>query len=162
MNLDDWARTWGIGPAAMADLRSRLQMDGHNPTPHPKRPEEGCSEARVEGLLLLEAAQKSVTLWRNNVGALLDARGVPVRYGLANDSKAMNEKIKSSDYIGIRPVLITPMHVGYTIGQFVARETKHGAWKYRGDAHEEAQLKFINYVLAQGGDAGFATGPGTL
>lgn len=162
MNLDEWARTWAIGPAAMKDLRDRMCMTGLIATAHPKRPDEGASESRVESLLRLEASQENVLLWRNNVGALLDERGVPVRYGLANESKAMNKAIKSSDYIGLRPVLITPAHVGHTIGQFVARETKHGTWKYTGDEHERAQKVFIDLVLANGGDASFATGVGTL
>jgi hypothetical protein len=88
--------------------------------------------------------------------------GKLVRYGLANDSKAVNEMIKSSDLIGIRPVLITPAHVGYTVGQFVAREVKAGAWMYRGTSHEQAQKRFLELVAGMGGDACFANGEGTL
>lgn len=162
MNLDEWAAQWAIQPAALADLKARMCMTGLIATAHPKRPGEGASESRVESLLRLEAAQKGILLFRNNVGALLDARGVPVRYGLANESAAMNKKIKSADYIGLRPVVITSGHVGKTFGQFVARETKHGAWVYRGDDHEKAQKVFLDLVLANGGDASFATGVGTL
>lgn len=130
---------------------------------HPKRADEGASESRVQSAVRLEASQKNVLMMRNNVGALLDERGVPVRYGLMNESKAMNQAVKSSDLIGIRPVLIGPQHLGATIGQFVARECKHGAWRRSPtDKHEAAQEAFLRLVLANGGDAAFAPGIGTL
>lgn len=74
----------------------------------------------------------------------------------------MNKVIKSADLIGIRPVLITPGHVGLVIGQFVSREIKPTGWKYTGKAREEAQLRWAELVAACGGDAAFATGEGTL
>lgn len=163
MSLDDWANHWGIPPAALADLRARMGMDGRLAMAHPKREDEGASESRVQSAVRLEASQKGVVLMRNNNGALLDDRGVPVRYGLMNDTKAMNQAIKSSDLIGIRPVQIGPAHVGHTIGQFVARECKHGAWKFNPrDKHEAAQLAFGNFVISHGGDFAFAPGVGTL
>lgn len=162
MNLDQWADAWAVDPRALADLRTRLGMDGTFALSHPKRPDEGASESRVQSMVRLEAAQKNVILWRNNVGALLDERGIPVRYGLANESKAMNQAIKSSDLIGLRRVVIQPQHVGHFFGQFVARECKEGSWKFRGDKHETAQKVFIDLVNANGGDAAFAPGPGTL
>lgn len=140
-----------------------MAMDGTTALAHPKRQDEGASESRVQSMIRLEASQKDVLLFRNNVGALLDERGVPVRYGLANESAKMNEAIKSSDLIGIRKIVITPAHVGYTIGRFVARECKHGAWRRGEDRkREDAQERFLNLVLAYGGDAAFAPGPGTL
>lgn len=161
--LDHWAQHWGIPSAAVADLRMRLGMDGRFAMAHPKRADEGASESRVQASVRLEASAKGLVMFRNNVGALRDERGVPVRYGLANESRAMNERIKSSDLIGIRPVQITTAHVGSTIGQFVARECKHGSWRHSPtDAHERAQLAFINLVLSLGGDAAFAAGEGTL
>lgn len=163
MNLNEWATQWCISPAALTDLRARMGMDGKLAMAHPKRPDEGASESRVQSMVRLEGSQKDVLLMRNNVGALLDERGVPVRYGLMNESKTMNAAVKSSDLIGIRKVLITPGHVGHTIGQFVARECKHGAWKRSpNDKHETAQEAFLNLVLSYGGDAAFAPGVGTL
>jgi hypothetical protein len=63
----------------------------------------------------LEASRKGWRVFRNNVGQLLDARGVPVRYGLM---------VGSGDLIGWRPVTITPDMVGQTLAQFVSLEIK--------------------------------------
>lgn len=120
------------------------------------------SESRVQANVRLEAARKGVKLWRNNVGVLKDERGVPIRYGLANDSKRLNEVCKSGDLIGWRPVLIAPSHLGQTIAQFVSRECKRAGWKYKGDAHEQAQLKWAQAVVADGGDACFTSGEESL
>ena len=102
-------------------------------------------------------------MFRNNSGALKDERGVPVRYGLANESAQQNKVLKSSDLIGIRKRLITVHDVGSVIGQFVARECKHGTWVYDPrDDRERAQNTFLELVLSYGGDAAFASGVGTL
>lgn len=155
--LHEWAAAWGIPAAAVADLQMRIV------SPQVSAPSKGVSEAAVQAAVRLEAGQKRVLLWRNNVGALLDKRGIPVRYGLANDSAQMNAHIKSADLIGIRPVLITQAHVGTTIGQFVSREVKEVGWRFNpGDQHERAQLTWAELVTAAGGDACFAAGTGTL
>lgn len=85
-----------------------------------------------------------------------------MRYGLANDTKKLNEKIKSSDLIGWRPVLVTPAHVGTLIAQFVSRECKKPSWAYTGTPHEVAQLRWIAAVTADGGDAKFCNAEGSL
>ena len=121
-----------------------------------------ASEAYVQSIVRLEAVKKGMRLWRNNVGALIDSRGVPVRYGLANDSKQLNVVCKSGDLIGWRPILITPAHVGSKIAQFVSRECKRPGWMYTGSDHERAQLKWAEMIAADGGDAKFCTGEGTL
>lgn len=121
------------------------------------------SESRQQALVRLEATDNGIWLTRNNVGCLDDARGVPVRFGLWNESKVMNKAVKSSDLIGIRPVTIASHHVGQTIGQFVAREMKHEGWRFSPkDKHEAAQFAFITFINGKGGDAAFATGPGTF
>lgn len=152
MWLDDWAAQWQITPAALVDLRMRMGVTMRNaPTGG-----EG-SESRMQSLMRLDAAKDGVTLFRNNVGALQDERGVPVRYGLANESKAQNQAVKSADLIGIRSVLIGPQHVGRVIGQFVSREVKHEGWKWSGDKHELAQLAWADFVVSKGGDAAIDT-----
>ena len=108
-------------------------------------------------------SREGVTLWRNNVGAGYFRDGTFVRFGLANESKEMNRRLKSSDFIGIRKVTITPEMVGGTIGQFVAREIKPPGWEpgkggSKNRAREEAQQRFIDLINSHGGDADFATG----
>lgn len=113
------------------------------------------SEDTVQGEVRLKASQQGFRLWRNNVGVMLDKRGIPVRYGLCNESKKQNEKIKSSDLIGVKPVIITPDMVGSVIGVFYAREVKKEGWEYKGTPREKAQLNFLNIVRFMGGDAEF-------
>lgn len=163
MTLDQWASRHAVTPAALAELRTLMGLEGCAiVTPDPKRPAEPASEAYIQSGIRLEAAREDILLFRNNVGALLDERGVPVRYGLANDSKQMNDRIKSADLIGIRKVLIGPQHIGRTLGLFVSRECKAAGWKYRGDKHEQAQQRWLDLVLSYGGDAAFAAGPGSF
>jgi hypothetical protein len=115
------------------------------------------SESHILNLIRLKAAKKNIHLWRNNVGATYTQRGDFIRYGLANDSKQINDKIKSSDLIGIKPVIITEDMIGDLIGQFICREVKHSGWKFTGTPREIAQLNWIELILSLGGDAAFAT-----
>lgn len=160
MLLDEWAIAWGVPLNALADLRQRMGIAAVAGMPLVTPEGKPGSEVRQQSLIRLDAADCNVWLTRNNVGALVDARGVPVRYGLANESKAQNEQVKSGDLIGIRPILIGPQHVGQLIGQFVSVEAKHQTWVYKGDKHETAQLNWANFVISKGGFACFATGPG--
>ena len=120
------------------------------------------SEAGILSDIRLEASELGARLWRNNVGATYTPNGQFIRYGLANDSAATNKTIKSADLIGIRPILITPQHVGLTIGQFVSREVKAPNWRYSGNERELAQLRWAELILSLGGDACFTIGRGTL
>lgn len=91
------------------------------------------------------------------MGAFQAASGSWVRYGLANESKAMNQHIKSSDLIGFTPVVVTAEMVGKTIPVFTAIETKEEGYVPRGKAqqsHYEAQDRFCDRVRAHGGIAG--------
>lgn len=153
--LLEWQRKHGITAEALADLVTMVGLDVPRST-------KGTPEARVQDEARLLASKKGWRLFRNNVGVLKDERGVPVRYGIANDSPAMNKRIKSSDLIGIRPVVITSDMVGSTIGQFVAREVKKAGWKYKGTEHEQAQLAFGTLVIGLGGDFRFWSGEGEL
>jgi len=155
MILTAWAARHSVAPVALAELRALMIGE------YVFAPASGASllsEAAVQNNARLEATRRGDRLFRNNVGVLKDERGVPVRFGLANDSAAVNKKIKSSDLIGIKRVTITPAHVGQVIGQFYAVECKPGNWKYAGTEREQAQLKFLSLVTAMGGSAHFSTG----
>jgi len=118
------------------------------------------NETPVQQRVRVRASELNVTLWRNNSGACYDDTGRLIRYGLANDSKEMNAVIKSSDLIGITPLVITPDMVGQTIGVFTAIETKASDWtRQPGDKRAEAQAKFHDIVQRNGGFAGFASSP---
>lgn len=115
------------------------------------------NEKAVASHIRLAAAQNNIDLFRNNTGVLKNENGVPVRYGLCNESPAMNREVKSSDYIGIQPVYITPEMVGTIIGVFVAVETKDTDWTFKpSDERAVAQSKFHDIVRQAGGRAGFA------
>lgn len=157
-SIVSWAIRNGVSQNALQELRDIFNLDMQLP----KATWNDNTEAYSQSVVRLEAAHKGVRLWRNNVGVLCDERGVPVRYGLANDSKRLNETVKSGDLIGWRPVVITSAHVGSLIAQFVSRECKRPGWSYSGDLHEQAQLRWVELVTRDGGDACFASGEGTL
>jgi len=160
VGLAGWMIRHGVSAAAMAELAQLTGLDGAPPAPD--LPRSQSSEAYTQSLIRLEAPRAGVHLWRNNVGALRDDTGRVVRYGLANDSAALNAKLKSGDLIGWRPVTITPGHVGTVIAQFVSRECKPPGWRYAGTPREVAQNQWAMLVNSHGGDAKFATGPGSL
>lgn len=158
MNLNEWAIDWGVPFEAVEDLRRRMgvvDVDGGIQS-------DGDSEADVANVVRLEASAKGCRLMRNNVGAFYAQDGRFIRYGLANSSAEMNARVKSHDFIGIRPVLIKPEHVGRTIGQFLSREVKRRGWRYTATPKEQAQLAFAEFVLSMGGDAAFANGGGSI
>lgn len=155
-----WAIRHSVSLAALQELAGLFGMHGGHFLPSAVK--KGTSEAATQAAIRLEAARKGVHLFRNNVGVLMDATGRPVRYGLANESKQVNDVCKSADLIGWRPVLIGPQHVGQVIGQFVSRECKRSGWHYTGSDREPAQLAWAQLVTSGGGDAAFCTGTGTL
>lgn len=110
------------------------------------------TEAEVQQGVRLEAARLGWYLWRNNSGAFFDEHERMVRYGLANESKALNKKLKSSDLIGLDDC-----------GIFAASECKSSDWVFNPkDEREVAQLAFITLVRRNGGRAGFVTDPTRL
>lgn len=160
MNLHELAIKWGWSIEELRDVQATL---GTYTPPIPVGDvSEGKSESWAQSAVRLEASRKGVYLFRNNVGALKDATGRVVRFGLGNDSASLNDVLKSHDLIGFRPTLVRPEHVGQTWAKFTSREIKEPGWQYRGDPHERAQLAFGNLVNSCGGDAAFATGEGTL
>lgn len=158
MTLNAWAIKWGVPAAALHDLQQRFGLHGVEAV----HVIPGASESAVQSRVRLEAADKGMRLFRNNVGVLSDDKGRPVRYGLANDSPGINRMIKSADLIGINPITIGPEHVGRRLGQFVSREVKAGNWRYGGTERELAQLRWAELIASLGGDAAFACGEGTL
>ena len=145
-----WAARWNIPTEAVDDLHRKMTGYTSDATVG------ATSESGVAQRVRLEAARRGDILWRNNVGAFVDPNtNRQVRYGLANESKRVNQRVKSSDLIGIRRVRITPEMVGTWFGQFMAIETKRPDWTYRGTDHEQAQLRFHEIVIAHGGHARF-------
>lgn len=127
-----------------------------------------CRVSRSEGAVtqarLLHYDALGWRLYRNNSGALLDKRGIPVRFGLGNVSKEVNAVWKSPDYFGWRPRLITPDMVGDVIAQAAGIDFKHEGWtpapptNRAAFAHEQAQRAFFDQLLADGGYGGFDSG----
>ena len=77
--------------------------------------------------------------------SMTDQTGRLIRFGLGNESPALNKVWKSSDLIGILPVLVQPSHVGKTLGVFLAVETKKPGWRLTpGDKRGQAQAAFLH------------------
>lgn len=98
-------------------------------------------ELAVQNHIRLAVGRGPVRLWRNNTGALKDANGRLVRYGLCTGS---------SDLIGFTTRTITHDMVGQQVAVFTAIEVKD-----RGRATPQ-QLHFIDQVQQAGGLAGVA------
>lgn len=154
LELRAWAIKHHVGADAIADLSALLGAGAQ------AEATGKASEAGVSSRVRLAAPEHNMRLFRNNRGALPDERGVPVRFGLANDSKQLGERLRSADLIGWRRLLIGPHHVGSTLAQFVSIETKHEDWTPRpNDLHEQGQQRWATLVAAEGGFARFVTGP---
>ena len=116
------------------------------------------SELDVQQQIRLESGRRGTPLLRNNSGASFDKNGRLIRFGLGNDSDKINKVFKSSDLIGIWPVVVTPDMVGKTLGVFFAVEVKAPGWKLRaGDERAQAQKNFGEWVKRHGGHFVFAT-----
>ena len=153
MILDKWAARWHIPPHALAELKASMGIYEVPVTV------AGISEAAVQQQIRLEAGRRGDALFRNNNGACMDEGGRLIRYGLANDSPAMNKSLKSHDLIGITPHVVAIQDVGQTIGVFTSIEVKKAGWKYTGTMREKAQLAWGKLVIKLGGRAQFATSP---
>jgi hypothetical protein len=154
MDLYEWARKWNISELAIAELTQAAQhLDSTN---------SGRTETDILNMVRMEASTRGARLWRNNLGAAYMQDGSFLRYGLANDSKNLNDVLKSSDLIGIKPVVITQAHVGKTLGVFIAREIKRKEWKFSNSPREKAQLNFITLINSLGGDACFTNSTGSI
>ena len=152
MLLTTWAARWQIPPAAYQEL---IALMGAGAPPE-RPPVSGLtSEAGVQQARRLIAARRGGRLWRNNIGVTEDETGRVIRYGLANESKQMNAVCKSSDLIGITPVVCP---CGHRYGVFTAEECKRPGWHLTpGDKRAQAQLNFIKLIQSLGGIAKFVT-----
>lgn len=66
--------------------------------------------------IMLGISKPGVRIWRNNCGALKDADGRLIRFGVANPG--------GSDLIGWRSMTVTPDMVGSKVAVFLAIEVK--------------------------------------
>lgn len=152
--LVTWAQRWRLPQQAIDELCNIAAAADYLPQP----PDDGSSEERNQADARLQAAQSGRMLWRNNVGALYDRQGRLIRYGLANDTKQQNDKMKSSDLIGIYPVRVTPQMFGQVLGVFWAVEVKEAGWQFSSSDREMAQLAYGNRVQSLGGKFQFFAG----
>jgi hypothetical protein len=153
--MRNWAARWSIPHAAILELYQALAPVGIAPSfTKPSGP-----EAQVQQELRVLAPHRGAHLWRNNNGVLTNEHGVPVRYGLGNDSKRINTVLKSSDLIGPTPVEIRPQDVGRTVAVFTAVEVKRPGWRGPKTSEEKAQATFLKLIYTMGGIATFATQP---
>ena len=104
-------------------------------------------ESTVQAAIRAEAGRLGVYLWRNNSGVLPNpTTGVPVRFGLGNDSPRLNSVLKSSDLIGWTAT-----------GRIVSIECKPPGWRGPSNDRERAQAAWIQLVRDCGGIAGFVS-----
>ncbi|AUR86193.1 VRR-NUC domain protein [Vibrio phage 1.083.O._10N.286.52.B9] len=118
-------------------------------------------EKKAEKEVLETAPSLNCRLLRNNNGAV-EVDGRFLRFGLGNISKRISDESKSSDYIGLTMVTITPEMVGKKVGVITAIEVKPKGFniyktKFSKNSREYAQLNFLNFIRKFGGFAGFAT-----
>lgn len=113
------------------------------------------SEQSLQTGVRIEASKRGMRLWRNNSGAVHSADGRFIRFGLGNESKAVNSSLKSHDLIGITPYLIKPEDVGKVVGIFTSVEVKKPGWRYTGTPREVAQKAWGDLVQSLGGIAKF-------
>lgn len=142
--LQHWQIRHGISNQAVAELAQLFAPDYF--------PSNQNTEQAIQDSLRLQAANHGNSLWRNNQGAMSDATGRLVRYGLGHVSKNLNLVWKSSDLIGITPVVWE----GRRFGVFTAVEVKQHGWRGPKDDHEKAQSNFLQTVESLGGIGTFA------
>lgn len=156
MSLDEWAERWGIPDEAIRELASVGVADEEDPDL------TASSERGVQDRERYAAALGGAYMWRNNRGAFKDVTGRWIRFGLANDSKPLGDKLKSGDLIGITPRLIKVDDVGKILAQFRSRECKKPGWRYTGTPEEQAQLRWHSLILANGGDSAIINETGKI
>lgn len=156
--LTQWQQKHNISAEAMGDLAiitGRVPASLYTPS------QGATSEEATQSRLRVIAPSLASHLWRNNNGVMEDGDRY-IRFGLANDSKKLNDVFKSSDLIGITQMRIGPQHFGRTVGIFTAIEVKHPRWVTPENDRDEAQSNYLQHVNANGGLGFFCTHPGQL
>jgi hypothetical protein len=148
MTYEEWAMRWALPPQAIQELMLI--------TARTQEPLSGHSEEVVAAECRLELGKHGIITMRNNVGVLEDINGRPVRYGLCNETKAMNQALKSSDDILAIPYVVKPHDVGRTIGRIGGLEYKKRNWVFTGQGREAAQSNFHRMLNSIGGIGLFA------
>lgn len=151
--VEQWASDYGVPQSALDDLLVRLGALLYTPTGD----EVSGRESSLQAAVRVAEGRLGNRMFRNNNGVAIDSRNIPIRYGLGNDSKKVINKIKSSDLIGIERVRVTPEMVGSIHGLFKSLEIKRPGWKWRGNAEEKAQLRWLIFVNLMGGRAKFVS-----
>ena len=110
------------------------------------------------------ASVLNARVFRNNAGACKDSEGNFISFGLGNDGSKAAKGLKFGDYVGFTPVVITSDMIGKTLAVFTNLEIKpNGAMDKtlreacREGSREYFQWKTIQFVLKNGGLAGFVT-----
>lgn len=104
------------------------------------------NENIIQSQVRVTLSKYGIPTFRNNSGVMIRPDGIPVRFGLGNESPIINKIIKSPDIIGIIP---------YT-GQFLAVECKPSNWKGIRNDRERAQEQFIKIIIDKNGIGFFA------
>lgn len=165
MTLFEWAYKHNISPEALREL---CETCIHK-TPVTHDNGDGEQEGHVQVDIRLAAARtaslplgRQTYLFRNNRGAGQLKNGSYIRWGLANDSKPLGDRIKSGDLIGWEQITITPAHVGSVIARFLSIEVKRRDWKFAATLDECAQAQWAAIVNAQGGRAVITNTDGSI
>ncbi len=118
-------------------------------------------EAKASHAVRERCSAWGMRLFRNNSGVLMNDVGIPVRFGLGNESSRTNKELKTGDYVGWTPVAITPEMVGKVIPVFTNVEVKaNGFLKkdvYNKNSREYGQDNFNRLVVKYGGIAAFVS-----
>lgn len=155
--LSDWARRHAVGPQAMFELYELMGF-----TPEVPEVCKGKDESYVQSFLRLQGPPLGYNLARNNRGALPNEKGVPIRFGLWNDTAALDKVCKSGDLIGYQSGWFRDYETAepVKVAVFSMVECKRATWRgfNPDDPREAAQQRCISMVLTAGGIATFSTG----
>jgi hypothetical protein len=119
-------------------------------------------EAKATINVRARASEWGMKMFRNNVGMLPNPdTGVPVRFGLGNESAKLNKELKSGDLVGFAEITVTPEMVGKKIAVFTNIEVKSLGFiikdVYNKNSREYAQNEFNKLITNANGIAGFAS-----